>query len=679
MSNRRSRARASSRPRGTRPIDPPGSSGTRPAPLRALAGRLLTVFFGLSLVLYGGCSNGPENLGSPGAGPCRGTMCPDADSQDAGRGSSRDAIDDLGAQADGADGDADGAFDDGSDDSDGASDSLTPPTDTGPPAVDSDRDGITDRIEGEEDFDEDGIPNHLDLDSDGDGIPDETEYRRAARSDLQPSDLDGDGDPDFLDLDSDGDGLLDENETGCPESTYAIDDDSDDDGFIDMLEVAFGSDPCDPGSDIEEFVDFFFELPYLEPEQTAELDISTTLESGDVAFDMDVTGSMSGAIDSLKNSLRTTIIPTLAERIADIGIGVAQFADFPCDAFGSVGDLPFALRQRVTTDRAAAQAAVASLHAAGGGDGPESGIEALYQIATGEGRTSECTAGNIDPFDPTADEVVDIADGTIGGAGFRDSEVRIVVQISDASTHANGESSYPFGATRDEAYDALAEIDARVIGLAVGVNILFGFESAAEDDLREAANRTGAVVPPCAWGEAGDRPAGCSRTQCCTGVDGAGLASAAGGLCPLVFQVETGFFGGGGGVDTSIISGIAALLGGEAFEITAVLRRDDDEFAASGIDTTCFINGVVPVAATPAGCAEEPLPADTDGDGELDGFTGVAPGSSVTFEIRAENDCVEETVAPQVFFAFIDLITSDGASLGTRVVTILVPPEDPKG
>ena len=50
------------------------------------------------------------------------------------------------------------------------------------------------------DFDADGVPNYLDQDSDGDGIPDSVETA---------ADVDGDGKPNFLDLDSDADGIPD--------------------------------------------------------------------------------------------------------------------------------------------------------------------------------------------------------------------------------------------------------------------------------------------------------------------------------------------------------------------------------------------------------------------------------------------------------------------------------------
>ena len=65
---------------------------------------------------------------------------------------------------------------------------------------DSDGDGIPDSVEGTDDADNDGTPNYLDLDSDDDGIPDQVEGKL---------DADNDGIPNFLDLDSDGDGVPD--------------------------------------------------------------------------------------------------------------------------------------------------------------------------------------------------------------------------------------------------------------------------------------------------------------------------------------------------------------------------------------------------------------------------------------------------------------------------------------
>ena len=83
------------------------------------------------------------------------------------------------------------------------------------------------------DPDGDGIANHLDLDSDNDGIPDNVEAQAPASylapsgidgnadglddvygSGLTPVDTDGDGIADFLDKDSDNDGISDEYESG---------------------------------------------------------------------------------------------------------------------------------------------------------------------------------------------------------------------------------------------------------------------------------------------------------------------------------------------------------------------------------------------------------------------------------------------------------------------------------
>lgn len=107
--------------------------------------------------------------------------------------------------------------------------------------LDDDNDGITDVVEGTADFDKDGIPNYLDVDSDNDGIVDAIEVNGNPANDpdkdgkfgignfvdvngnglndaLDPAvggtplvvqDKDKDGKPNYLDIDSDGDGIPD--------------------------------------------------------------------------------------------------------------------------------------------------------------------------------------------------------------------------------------------------------------------------------------------------------------------------------------------------------------------------------------------------------------------------------------------------------------------------------------
>ena len=104
------------------------------------------------------------------------------------------------------DADRDGFADDASVDPDPTStcvpDPFDDPDDQPPSGTnnDCDGDGITNRAEGRDDADGDGLPNFIDTDSDGDGISDAIEGE---------TDSDGVGVPDYLDDDSDGDGVSD--------------------------------------------------------------------------------------------------------------------------------------------------------------------------------------------------------------------------------------------------------------------------------------------------------------------------------------------------------------------------------------------------------------------------------------------------------------------------------------
>lgn len=50
--------------------------------------------------------------------------------------------------------------------------------------VDTDGDGVSDKVEGIEDLDNDGLPNYLDLDSDGDYVSDTHEYNHPCEADF---------------------------------------------------------------------------------------------------------------------------------------------------------------------------------------------------------------------------------------------------------------------------------------------------------------------------------------------------------------------------------------------------------------------------------------------------------------------------------------------------------------
>lgn len=79
---------------------------------------------------------------------------------------------------------------------------------------DHDGDGIPSALEGrtsEQDTDNDGIPDYLDIDDDGDNVLTKTEVRVSGENPTSPEagypDTDGDGTPDYLDVDDDNDGV----------------------------------------------------------------------------------------------------------------------------------------------------------------------------------------------------------------------------------------------------------------------------------------------------------------------------------------------------------------------------------------------------------------------------------------------------------------------------------------
>ncbi|MFM7020300.1 MAG: Ig-like domain-containing protein [Aquirufa sp.] len=103
--------------------------------------------------------------------------------------------------------------------------------------LDSDGDGIVDSLEGRGDMDADQHPNYRDGDSDGDGLSDAVE---------KAGDPDGDGIPNFLDLDSDGDGIPDQVEgLGLCSNCGRVD--NNDDGYDDRAQ----QDPRYPGMDTD--------------------------------------------------------------------------------------------------------------------------------------------------------------------------------------------------------------------------------------------------------------------------------------------------------------------------------------------------------------------------------------------------------------------------------------------
>jgi hypothetical protein len=445
--------------------------------------------------------------------------------------------------------------------------------------------------------------------------------------------------------------------------------------------------------------DFFFVLPYRAAAQQKPLSFSTQIQSLDALFAVDTTASMGPSIRNLRDSLRDTIIPGVARAAArGAWFGVGQIEDFPVEPYGRVlgpqDDQPFWLRSPITDRQDALQGAVNALLSGdlprgNGGDLPESQIEALYQIATGEGNTRAGVVG-VPPYR-----------AGIGGAGFRTGALPVVTVITDAMFHTVGEPQQRCSVTtntgvtinvtgdyanpvagaahtRDQAIAALNKICAKVIGVSVLRTSIMGYQSQpagicnATADLIRTAVSTGAVVPPQAW-DLPMRPPGCPAGRCCTGPGGIGEEPDMNGMCPLVFKLPQD----GSGLGVQVTSGIAQVARFASFDVVAGksggTQGEQGQRLPLGKTTADFIRGIVPLDAMPP----PPPPAIKAPVIRDDRFTGVTPGSTVRFTIEALNDFVQQTEEPQVFHATIQIRAGGCADLDQRTVIILVPPAAP--
>ena len=376
-----------------------------------------------------------------------------------------------------------------------------------------------------------------------------------------------------------------------------------------------------------------------------------------------------------------TVVPGIQAAVANAQFGVGAFDDFPvngdADGYGADNtlDQPFKLRQAITPTTSLIQTAVNGLSTGGspignGGDLPEAGIEALYQVATGAGLTGPS---------PTS---VPANHTGVGGVGFRAGTMPVIVSISDASSHtvgtdpnnpscgdtyASSPANIPaYAHTNAQTVTALNAICARVVGIAP-VN----GSCDAENYYTAFATATGARVPPSAW-DVGVRPSGCAESQCCVGQSGSGMATDANGLCPLVFRASTS----GTGVSSSVVTGINMLTRFATFDVTRTLIGATTDTSGNPLPsphtTADFLTAVAPSSfVLPPPPPVLPNPTIDTG---TQGFDGVTPGTTITFTIDAFNNFVQQTSQPQIFKATIQVVAGGCTTLDQHDVLILVPP-----
>jgi hypothetical protein len=431
--------------------------------------------------------------------------------------------------------------------------------------------------------------------------------------------------------------------------------------------------------------DFFFNLPHNAPEQSKQLSFKTLIQSLDVFFAIDTTLSMEGPITNLRDSLRNVIIPGVKAGAAmDAWFGVGAVEDFPVRGYGKanlrpgmVDDQPFILLSPMSADAMNAQQSMNQLLVGteprgDGNDLPEGQIEALYQIATGE--------GNVSPG------LVNIPPGSgkgKGGVEFREGAQPVVVLVTDAAFHTKDEPGnrcnlnyvgpvVQVAHTRAQTVEALGKLCAKVIGVTTTDPVRPPNTCGPVPDTIGIARDTGAVVPPEAW-DVPARPAGCAAGLCCTGHNGAGEPPDAVGLCPLVFKVNYG----GEGANAQVTSGITQLARFASFDVvtenSGVATSTDGAPLPAGRTTADFLVRVAPLDSV----SPPPPPAIKPPVIDNGRFTRVVPGTEVRFTVTARNDFIEQKDVPQIFRATIRVRAGGCANLDERDVIILVPPKAP--
>jgi hypothetical protein len=528
--------------------------------------------------------------------------------------------------------------------------------------ADVDADGIGDYIEGAADFDGDGTPNVGDQDSDNDGKTDTEEW--TSGHPCRAVDSDGDGVMDFLDIDSDNDGLADQTETTLGTNPLAAD--SDGDGVTDLAEDAAMTNPLDPASTIPD-TDFFVVLPYNGDHVPRTLRFGTNIEIADVFFAMDTTGSMYTELANIQNGLESVIIPGVEMLIDNVWFGAGGFDDFPYGGHGGGTDVPYYHLLDVApfeqdlgswgaggpfSDVGQFQMtgangtpdivdAVRSYPRHSGANGCESGVEALYQIATGEGVTwptgmtpaKTCVGAPDDPAPPA------------GYPCFRGGALPIVVYISDAPFHEPVPAGFmtntlegasciysdiPTAHRYEQSLAALLGIGARVISLSSDDDTP-GYPAA--DHMCNLARDTGSVRG-----------------------DGS----------PLCFRIGSN----GTNITTDIVNAIGELVGGTPQDVNTRTENVTMPANPDNFDATLFIKSIVPLEGYRDGIAGTGYSSK-----DTTTFYDVIPGTVVDFTIDFFNDVRPPAATAQVFRARIIVVGNGVANLDSRNVYIIVPPD----
>ena len=389
-----------------------------------------------------------------------------------------------------------------------------------------------------------------------------------------------------------------------------------------------------PGADVPRPSEYCVELLPDAGVVTVRLATRPQVSVADVFFVIDRTGSMDQEIDNIKANLSATIVPAIARTIGDVQFGVATYGDFPIDPYGDPGDAPFTLVSPVDRSVANVQGAINSIRISNGGDNPESLVEALFQVASGEGY-----APWINPRAGCA------APGRLGYGCLRPNAQPIFIVVADAPSHNGPTPTHAYSvpafttpvrcppslpscaATRGphtytEAIAALQSVRARVIGINSGTPPFSG-----RSDLERLARDTGAVTS--------------------TG-------------SPLVFDIGAD----GRELDTRVVTAVETFTRQVRFNASARVVDLDPARPASA-----YVRAVRPLSASAAGQVER-----------IDGmcFYGVVPGTELTFGLDLATSMPQPRETQRIP-ARVQFLADGRPLLGSQDIVIVIPGLDGEG
>jgi hypothetical protein len=403
------------------------------------------------------------------------------------------------------------------------------------------------------------------------------------------------------------------------------------------------------------------ELPFGGPEASVVFVVTASPSALDVHLNVDTTSSMGPAIDELQFALKSTVIDRLRTRVKDVAFGVSRFADFPVVPYGfpgddgeENGDQAFVLMSPITTnfDRVLRGVNLLDQPLGSGGDNPEASAEALYQIATGVGYTAGPRR-----FIERKPATAAAGGGTLGGVGFRDFALHVVLHVTDAPAHTPDE--YAEGDLKGlhsmkDASAALGQLGARVVSIlstgceAEYCRYTYQYKP-IRDELEMLALNSGASFAA-------------ERGECKTGIAQTALPAVE-GHCPLVYDVRSD----GSGLSRTISDGVLALLEEVRF---------DEVHADTSNDRLHFITDVRTEPAKQPSGVPAPIPRDRlpseKPDGVPESYVEVDRRSLLGFRVTLQNQTIAPRDVPQRFRVAVEVV-GDSVRLEERLLRVVVP------